>query len=169
MFDALCSSVRCWSCNTRQCCSLQLVVPKHQRSTATITYKWRHTHTHMQTNPLRAEEATLCFAYCTWFRLLVCGTLLSTFVNWRRAKARGAELSFCRRRPAEKPTRPAGDSRKPSASCFRQPVIWPLRLILWHFLWQTDRQTDELKVFWAFYSILENKKTKFGINKYTEL
>ena len=28
---------------------------------------------------------------------------------------------------------------------------------------RTDGQTDELKVFWAFYSILKNKKTKFGI------
>ena len=61
MFDALCSSVRCWSCNTRQCCSLLPAVPKHQRSTAIIYYNWRHTHTHMQTNPFRAEEASLYF------------------------------------------------------------------------------------------------------------
>ena len=38
-----------------------------------------------------------------------------------------------------------------------QPVIWHLRLILWHFCdrrtdRQTDGRTDELKVFWAFYT-----------------
>ena len=88
------------------------------------------------------------------------------------------------------------DGRKAGcfASCFRQPIIWPLRLILWqtdgrpdalpagyltppvdfvtYFVTdrrtdgQTDRRTDELKVFWAFYSIFKNKKTKFGISSY---
>ena len=43
--DALHSSVRCWSCNTRQCCSLLLVVAKHQRST-TIYIITGDTHAH---------------------------------------------------------------------------------------------------------------------------
>ena len=38
--DALRSSVRCQSCNTRQCCSLLIVVAKHRRATAIIYYGW---------------------------------------------------------------------------------------------------------------------------------
>ena len=37
---------------------------------------WLMEHTHMQTNPFRAEEATLYLTYCTW--MLVYDYLLYT-------------------------------------------------------------------------------------------
>ena len=63
----------------------------------------------------------------------ICG---SRFPNWRRAKARGAELSFCRRTPAEKPTRPAGKASglQPPAFASRpgRLLCWSSSHVLWH-------------------------------------
>ena len=66
---------------------------------------------------------------------------------FRRAKARGAELSFCRRRPAEKPTRPAGKASGLRLPAFASRLFDPS---VWFCDRRTDRQIDELKVFWAF-------------------
>ena len=52
--------------------AIQGSVAKHQRAWALIYYDWKHTH--MQTNPYRADETTFSFTYCTW--LLVYDYLL---------------------------------------------------------------------------------------------
>ena len=56
--------------------------------------------------------------------------LFSFFIYWRRAKARRAVFAD--------DDQAGWQSIRPSASCFRQLVFWPLRLILW----QTDGQTN---------------------------